>query len=601
MFCKNCGSKITAAGVCPKCSEAMIGTTNTKSKRKLDKGLIAGAVLCTVIAVAAVTVCVLNSKPYLYHVASVCLEEGEYERAEKIFSRIMNYKDSEALLAKTWYYHTNECMKEEKYDLALKLMENYEDSVTFKPVAEEEFQSYREQIADSFRQQERYEDALELYKKLGKIWKSAETSAATEDYIQAVSLLKEYECNEEQKKLRESWRRAQIIRYVEKRSYEEAAEWLGDYEGAYDEEFCPYVYQTARNSADNKKYEEALEFVSKIPKANYTDETKNLLVECSEVMGIACAGEKNYQEAWDYFRACDGRVTEAGWPALYETGQFLMDQESYTDAYSVWNILKDYQDGAERLKECCRLRGRELVEAGKYADAISIYKECDEEELVADAIYYWAKDAVRKEDFNLTVQKLQELGAYENSDRVRYRYDLAGYAAQQTENPRILDFAVQLYIELGDYGDSAERAELVLVEAAEKNAKKEKIQRLMEIGGNWQTEGFRLELCILTSYAEPVFSYLQISMIYNEKAVFADGQGIMECGVWNTDFRGGKVESGAYGGGAKTVYKYNITYQFDECDYQDGYLYLGGWSYPCTVSGNTMTLKVGSKTLTLTK
>ncbi len=607
MFCPKCGSEIGNTGICSKCgkSDSVPGATKSGNKSKV---FVLVGVVFTVIAAAVIGY--FNSKPFLYQAAQSSMNEGKYEEAEKTFSRIIDYRDSQELLSETWYRHVKECMEKQEYDLASELLEKLEEyeascveSGINRLVLDPSFYILcREEIADFFRQQERYEEAMKLYSELGMVWECAETYAVSGDYAQALSVLEGYECSKEQKDLVESWRRLQIIQYVEEGAYEKAAEELKIYKGAFDSELCPYVYRIARNSADSGKHLEALQFIDKMRNAKYsTDEVEDLLAECSEAMGIACVGEKKYSEAWEYFRVCNGRVTDAGRPALYEVGRFLTEQAYYAEAYGVWEMLKDYQDSTEQLKECCKLWGTEYLQAGDYASAVSRFQECGNGELIKEATYLWAENAVWEENYDLALEKLQELGNYENGDAAAYRYKLAEYIAYQERSLGSLEFAYSLYTGLGDYEDSAERALKTAEKVSERRAEEEKKERIKNLEGNWKTGSGtdRFELFV-SLYNKGTIETVVIEMYYNKHATIADGQIHMNCGVWNTDFSGGSVSNYA-NIKLENDNVYKIRYNDNEVDYWDGNLYLGGWSYPCTVSGNTMTLTVGGKTLTLTK
>ena len=72
------------------------------------------------------------------------------------------------------------------------------------------------------------------------------------------------------------------------------------------------------------------------------------------------------------------------------------------------------------------------------------------------------------------MEKLQELGNYENGDAAAYRYKLAEYIAYQERSLGSLEFAYSLYTGLGDYEDSAERALKTAEKVSERRAEEEK-------------------------------------------------------------------------------------------------------------------------------
>lgn len=565
MFCSKCGNEIREdEAVCPKCGAA-VKTPNQKvkkSRKKLFAFLGAGIVI---LISAIALICYFHSAPYLYATAVSYFDEGDYVRAEEIFLRTGDYQDSASLLAESKYLHAQECLQSGDYDQALALLREYETSPDYEVTRESQIISYKEKIADAYRSQERYEDAVELYQVLGRTWETAEMYAAMENYVQALAITQDYSFgNSSEKETRNSWCRTQAIIYIKEENYEDAWKCLQQYdERLYDGELCKYAYQLACAFVDSKKYEEVLLITEKI-KNHMDNEAKLLESTCYEAQGIDCAQKGDYETAWEYFAMCE--ITDAGRPYLYTTGQFYMEQGAYPDAYAIWTALGDYEDSAEMM-----LRTR----------------------------YEWAKAVSAQGNYKLAVQFLQELGNYEDSEElIRETYHEWAKAASAQGD---YELAIQILQGLGDYEDSAE----LLAEAEEKlyqkTVEEEKKARRVVLSGTWKTEDDNLRIEVGNAEGRMILRFkmpIERSSVTTIAGTFYGDN--IKCGLRSNIFDGANSSSVEYGD------ILNKTYYWDMWDYSAETLYLnagrGGWyTYSCTISGSTMTLKMDGQTFKLTK
>lgn len=565
MFCSKCGNEIREdEAVCPKCGAA-VKTPNQKvkkSRKKLFAFLGAGIVI---LISAIALICYFHSAPYLYATAVSYFDEGDYVRAEEIFLRTGDYQDSASLLAESKYLHAQECLQSGDYDQALALLREYETSPDYEVTRESQIISYKEKIADAYRSQERYEDAVELYQVLGRTWETAEMYAAMENYVQALAITQDYSFgNSSEKETRNSWCRTQAIIYIKEENYEDAWKCLQQYdERLYDGELCKYAYQLACAFVDSKKYEEVLLITEKI-KNHMDNEAKLLESTCYEAQGIDCAQKGDYETAWEYFAMCE--ITDAGRPYLYTTGQFYMEQGAYPDAYAIWTALGDYEDSAEMM-----LRTR----------------------------YEWAKAVSAQGNYKLAVQFLQELGNYEDSEElIRETYHEWAKAASAQGD---YELAIQILQGLGDYEDSAE----LLAEAEEKlyqkTVEEEKKARRGVLSGTWKTEDDNLRIEVGNAEGRMILRFkmpIERSSVTTIAGTFYGDN--IKCGLRSNIFDGANSSSVEYGD------ILNKTYYWDMWDYSAETLYLnagrGGWyTYSCTISGSTMTLKMDGQTFKLTK
>lgn len=599
MFCEKCGNEIRKGEtVCSKCGAAVSAPPQGgRSKKKF----IIVAAMAVVLFVAAAAVCYLNSDPYLYASAVSCFNEGDYERAEKLFSRLEDYEDSGNLLVKCQYQHALECGDSGDYDRSLELIRACEASPYMQALSENDMVLCKERVAGAYRDSGRYEEAAGLYQELGKIWETAEVYAAMGNYAQAIELTENYECDGRQRETRGLWHRSQAVLCTAEGNYEDAWNYLKEYKGDYDEELRQCAYQTARSFLDNGKYEEVVAIAGMLK--NDMEEAGLLLNECYEAWGIACAGEEDYAAAWECFRKCE--VTEAGCPSLYATGQYYMNQGLYSDAHAIWDALGDYQDSAQQRAECCRRQGEELEQAGEYSSAIAMYEECGDAGLVTRCIYNWAASAYAQGDYELAIEKYTELGDYEDSVQMikTCRYQQAQRAYSTGE----YDLAIQIYTELGDYEDSAEK--ILQVQEAKQKAEieNEKKARRGALDGTWKTDNGNLHIEANGSNGSSLVFYLpiQYSSVTTRYGTSTDYSEI--CGINESNFEGADLkERQYYYGYSGTDMALHRVYYWDHWDYMDGKLYLrrptgGWWIYDCTVSGNTMTLNMQERNFTLKK
>ena len=585
MFCKKCGNKIEEDdAVCSKCGTAVKAlnqsssgdTANTsvpqtpssvrnpKAKKPQKKFLAFLGTGIVILAAAIALICYFNSAPYLYAAAVSYFDEGDYSRAEETFSRLGDYQDSTSLLAESKYQHAQECLESGDFDQALALLKEYEEYPDYKITRENEIIQCKEKIADAYRNQERYEDAVELYQALGRTWETAEIYAATENYTQALEITRDYSLSDSsEKETRNSWCRTQSIIYIEKGNYEDAWKCLKQYDKkSYDNELCQYAYQIACVFIDSKKYEEVLNIAEKI-KHYMGNEAKLLESSCYEAQGIDYAQKGDYETAWKYFGMCE--ITDAGRPYLYTTGQFYMDQGSYSTAYTIWTALGNYQDSAEMM-----LKTR----------------------------YEWAKSASAQGDYELAVQILQELGSYEDSGEIikKTHYECAKAAYKQGDYYLAMSILEILSFGLGNYEDSAELLAEVEEKLYQKSLEEDKKTRRGVLEGTWKTEdgNLRIEVERSMSFKMPI----QRSSVTTIVGTLYGAN--IKCGLKENIFDGASASSVEYGD------ILDKTYYWDKWDYNAKTLYLnasgGGWkTYSCTISDSTMTLTIDGKTFKLTR
>ncbi|MCM1193505.1 MAG: tetratricopeptide repeat protein [Butyrivibrio sp.] len=562
MKCSNCGKEIQKGiAFCPEC-----GAKQTPPSPLKIIIPICAVVLCLAAVISAV--CYLNSDSYLYKKASEYYEEGSYEKAAELFSRIADYNDSEEMLTETWFFHAGECVNASEYEKALELIKRYEENaVSVDRERADQLALWKEQAAENFRSQGKYEEAIELYRELGNVWATAEIYAEEGNYTQALEITGDLSLSREQIKARKAWQRARSILDAKEGRYEEAWESMKDDADGYEDEWGQAVYETARALADNERYEDATLLIAKI--RTHIKEAETLLAECYENQGIACAREGDYKAAWEYFSICD--VTEAIQPYLYDTGQFYMNSGAYQEAVLIWKMLKDYRDSESQMKECYRLQGAEYEQEGQYTAALEMYEKYGDAALVQECRYHWA-----------------------------------GYAYQTGD----YELAVNLYTELGNYADSAEKVFQVQETKQKVEVENEKKTRRGTIDGSWITSNG--DLCISADGTNGR-SLKFLLPVRNSSVTTINGTfsaDVILCKLDKSEFAGADNPddniADYYNGSSETTRAINRIYYWDHWDYRDGVLYLrspngGWWGYNCTVSGNTMTLEMQEKRFTLTK
>lgn len=607
MFCNKCGNEIGEGdAVCPKCGAA-VKTPEQEAKKPRTKMFVFLGVGIVIVIAAVALICYINSAPYLYKTAVSCFNEGDYVRAEEIFSRIGDYQDSAGFSAECKYRRAQECLENGDYDQALALLNEYEASPDYETTRESYIALCKEKIADAYRSQERYEDAVALYQVLGMTWETAEMYAAMENYVQALAITQDYSFGDgSEKEVRKSWYRAQAIIYIQEAGYEDAWKCLQQYDGGYDGEMCSYAYQLACAFADDKKYEEVLYIAEKIKKY-MRDEAKRLESTCYEAQGIECAQKEDYETAWEYFAKCG--ITDAGCPYLYATGRYYMEKGAYSDAYTIWQTLGDYEDSAEMALKTRYEWAKDVLVKGDYGQAVKILQELgnyeDSQELIKETYQAWAKAASVKGDYALIVSILQKFqGCEDNVEMVKKAYYECAETAYQKGNYELAISVLEtLSAKLGDYEGSAELAAKAEEKIYQKSVEEESKARRGILAGTWKTDNGNLRIEAAGADGRLL---LRFKMAIERKSVTTRGgtfyDDIIKCGLDEDIFKGAN-SSYTLSGNPLTLTK---EYFWDNWDYKNETLYLhasgGGWkTYSCTISGSSMTLKMGGKTFKLTK
>ena len=515
--------------------------------------------------------CRLNSDSYLYQKASKAFEKGNYQKAEEIFARIADYKDSEERYGAAGYFYAKECAEQSDYEKALELLREHEQyAVT---VDAEDIKALKDQLAEGLRGQEKYEEAAGLYQEIGDTWAAAECYAEMGNYLQALDLTQDLSLQSEQAAARRGWYRAQSILYAKEKKYDEALEIMKDDSAEYEDEWGQAVYETAEFLVNGERYEDAMLLLEKIK--NDKEEAVTLLTKCYENLAIIYAQSGNYENAVKYYDLSGKKETVR--PYLYDMAKACMNEgsgESYDKAISIWeNELKDYQDSEAQLMECCRQRGILYEQSYRYELAMEMYEKCGDETLMQECRYNWAVYCAGEgHDYEKAIELFTELGDYEDSAEkiLECRYSMASQFSRQSDYQQ----AAELFRELGDYKDSVEQAQLC-----------EERERKSLLFGTWETSSGDIKM-----------SFSMSEITFALPAYLPNGK---------TDWRYYKLKCGleeTFGHRVVEVPGYIHRDTWSNWDYNNGVLStLYNGSYTCTVDGNTMTLVIEGKTFILTK
>ena len=554
------------------------------SRKKLMIGAGAG-ILCLIVLISVV--CCLNSDSYLYRKASEAFEKENYRKAEKIFSRITDYKDSEEKYGAAGYFYAMECAEQSDYEKALELLREHEQyAVT---VDAEDIKALKNRLAEGLRGQEKYEEAAGLYQEIGDTWAAAECYAETENYLQALELTQDISLQSEQAAARRGWHRAQSILYAKEKKYDEALEFMKDDSAEYEDEWGQAVYETAEFLADEERYEDAFLLLEKIK--NDKEEAGTLLTKYYESYAINYAQSGDYENAVKYYDLSGKKETVR--PYLYDMAKACMNEgseESYDRAISIWeNVLKDYQDSEAQLMECYRQLGLQYEQKQAFSLALGCYEKCGDEALIQECRYNWANQQMDI-DNNLNLEEaielFTELGDYKDSAEkiLECNYRLACYYKDNEDYEQ----ADELFRKIYSYKDSADQ----LFEM--QKALYEEVGSRREIEGVWKTNSGDITIEVYIPQKAGDRGDLRFIMplsYFKQNDTSIDYR--LKCGLDETFGPG----SGGGLGGSTT--KYN-NFVWDNWNYSDGILTLGQNSYQCTLAGDSiMYLTIEERTFTL--
>ena len=103
----------------------------------------------------------------------------------------------------------------------------------------------------------------------------------------------------------------------------------------------------------------------------------------------------------------------------YKKAQELLDQGDYEAASRIYSSLGDYQDSAEKLKECRYQQACAALEQGGYERAVMLFQQLgeyqDSQDKVLESQYREAISLFDEGDYEVAQLRFASLGDYEDS------------------------------------------------------------------------------------------------------------------------------------------------------------------------------------------
>jgi len=143
----------------------------------------------------------------------------------------------------------------------------------------------------------------------------------------------------------------------------------------------------------------------------------------------------------------------------YKKAQELFDQGDYEGASRIYSSLGDYQDSAEKLKECRYQQACAALELGDYERAVLLFQQLgeyqDSQEKIRESQYREAVALFDEGEYEVAQWRFEALGDYEDSAdrlaRCRTELALAALAGTWTGTVDAVQFVVAGAPVMADY------------------------------------------------------------------------------------------------------------------------------------------------------
>ena len=349
--------------------------------------------------------------------------------AEKLFSGLNGYQDSEDQRQKTVYLLGESYLADKLYDKAMESFQSlgdYEDSTErcrqcAYEQAEELLSMGNENVALAlYMNLSGYQDAddkvRECYYRLAA--KQAD-EGNDEEAIRLYLLSSGWEDAEEQ-------RQAAVYRLAEKALAD------GDLKTA------------------GERYLEIADYQDALAKGN----------DCLYQYGRARMEQEDYEGASEAFRKISDYLDSLGQAEIcdYHRAVQLMEQQAYDAAAPLLESAGSYADAAELLQQCRYQQAKTAVENSDYQSAEQLLAGLtgyqDSDSLLQDVRYQLVQAAISRSDYAAALETLELLGRYQDSETLKNqcRYELAKsqFAAGDYTS------ALENFTQLGDYEDCAQ-------------------------------------------------------------------------------------------------------------------------------------------------
>ena len=332
-----------------------------------------------------------------YQDAVKLFKENRYKEATSAFASISSYADSEYYID---YMSAMEDLNREKYPEAIEKLRRMETFLDSKRVADEAEKQYHTLLyngAMTHFEDENYEEALELFEKLGEYEDSAQYRA----YITGILADK-----------KEDYLNAYTA-YNSIPDFKDAAQRARAARNAYLEQ----QYQLGVAAVSDGDFGKALEVFE------HTEGYKDTARYQAYISGRDALEHEDYRKAEATFgelgRFLDSRElmelsTEKLIPIRYDSAMEALEEGRYEEAVRDFEIIRGYRD-ADHYAEYSRVLLTAYV--GDYQDAIEMAQKMedfpDKNNLL---IYIEARQAESELDYEKAIEKYQQIPTFRDSD-----------------------------------------------------------------------------------------------------------------------------------------------------------------------------------------
>lgn len=147
----------------------------------------------------------------------------------------------------------------------------------------------------------------------------------------------------------------------------------------------------------------------------------------------------------------------------YKKAQELFDQGDYEAASRIYSSLEDYQDSAEKLKECRYQQACAALEQGQYERAVLLFQQLgeyqDSQDKILESQYREAVSLFEEGDYEVAQWRFEALGDYEDSadrlEQCRSELAMAALVGTWTGTADAVQFITESTPEMAGYLEAA--------------------------------------------------------------------------------------------------------------------------------------------------
>lgn len=434
-------------------------------------------------------------------------ENGEFDKAAKLFSSLGDYRDSSKMFT---YYNAraHETKADEggpdQVDQYLSAAETFAEVESFRDSKERSEKCYQAvyTIAQAFAEQKQYEQAEKVYVQLDKyldsaslaqkakadaLYEAGDLAAADEIYNKLDKQYQTY-ANDYQEKYDKA------TELKTQKQYDEAKEMflsLGEYKDS-PKQIQECIYLEAADLLDNSQYDDAAALFSEL---DYKDSSA-MVMECSYRKAMNLASEQQYDEAaqiltsLSYYKDSKEQLERIKADELFDNGDLAGAWQIYsvlTENY--WTHKKEYEDIFSAAGE---LRKQERFdEARKQYLVLGTYREADR--LAIECMYDKAEQYELKHYYSEALAIYQSVGDQNRIDACHYQYGKFLLGKKQYKA------AGNQFASCPDYRDSGEQRYLAGVQAFQEGELESALEILRDETTHEDTKGIIYEIAAAAS------------------------------------------------------------------------------------------------------